>query len=60
MKSVRHKGLALVAVSSSVLGVGIGMAGSASAVAWAYGGHGPTVDLKVSGESRGDRRLGAC
>jgi hypothetical protein len=48
MKSVRHKGLALVAVSSSVLGVGIGMAGRASASAWAFGLHGPTIDLKVT------------
>lgn len=53
MKSVRHKGLALAAVSSSVLGVGIGMADSASAVAWAFGLHGPTVALKATATVRG-------
>jgi len=60
MKSVRHKGLALVAVSSSVLGVGIGTAGSASAVAWSSGLHGPTIDLKVTarvGEESGAAKV---
>jgi len=60
MKSVRHKGLALVAVSSSVLGVGIGTAGNASAVAWSSGLHGPTIDLKVTarvGEESGAAKV---
>ena len=60
MKSVRHRGLALVAVSSSVLGVGIGTAGSASAVAWSSGLHGPTIDLKVTarvGEESGAAKV---
>src|SRR5882762_8419356 len=53
MKSVKHKGLALVAVSSSVLGLGVGMAGSASALAWSQAVAGPAVDLQVHGTVAG-------
>jgi putative cell wall-binding protein len=53
MKSVKRKGLALAAVSSSVLGLGAGMAGTASAEVWQYNAPGPTVDLAVHGTVNG-------
>ena len=53
MKSVKHKGLALVAVSSSVLGLGVGMAGTASALAWGEAGAPPTAALGVTGTVSG-------
>jgi putative cell wall-binding protein len=53
MKSVKRKGLALVAVSSSMVGVGIGMASNASALAWAQAVAGPTADLQVTGTVAG-------
>lgn len=49
MKSVKHKGLALVAVSSSVVGLGVGMAGTASALAWSKAVPAPTAALDVTG-----------
>ena len=53
MKSVKHKGLALLAVSSSVLGLGVGMAGTASALVWLDSVPGPSVDLNVQGTVKG-------
>ncbi|MEY9930309.1 putative cell wall-binding protein [Catenulispora sp. GP43] len=47
MKSVKHKGLALVAVSSSMVGLGVGMAGTASALAWSSTNAGPNAALKA-------------
>lgn len=53
MKSVKRKGLALVAVSGSMVGLGVGMAGTASALAWGEAGAPPTAALKVTGTVAG-------